>query len=80
MRKQILVGLLVAGIGWLLIFFSQWLVTLMWPMQRAETHMWSTRNLYIMVGFVMIILGFLMVFGVVPVSSSIDITTQWLAS
>jgi len=76
MRKQILIGIFVAGMWGLLIFFSQWLVTLMWPMPRAEAHMWSTRSLYILIGFTMIVLGFLMLFGVIPITSSIDGATQ----
>jgi len=67
MLKQILIGLMVSGLGGVIIFYSQGLFEAFGRMDRAEKNLGSTKTLYILMGFCMIIVGCLIMFGVIPV-------------
>lgn len=68
MLKQIFVGLFVAALGGLLMYFSQGVTELFWRVEWFERHMNSTRNGYVIIGFGIIVIGFLILFGVLPIS------------
>ncbi|MFA5747681.1 MAG: hypothetical protein WC872_01050 [Candidatus Absconditabacterales bacterium] len=69
MLKQILLGLLIAGIGGGLIYFSSYLSEMFGRIPWAENNLGGTRNGYIIFGFGIIIIGFLILFGVISTSS-----------
>ena len=68
MFKQIIVWLFIAWLGGVLIYFSQWVAEMFGRVDWFERNMWSTRNGYILFGFWVIVIGFLILFGVVPIS------------
>ena len=71
MLSQILVWLLVAGLGWVIIFYSNGLVDAFGRIPWAESNLSGTRNAYVLFGFGAIVVGFLIVFGVIPLKSSV---------
>ncbi len=75
MVKQILVWLLVAWAWWALIYFSQGVADMFGRVDWFERNMWSTRN-GIISWFLIIIIGFLILFGVFPVSAPVTDTVQ----
>ncbi len=77
MIKQILLGLFVSWLWVALIYFSQAVSDLFWRVDWFERNIGSTRNGYVIFGFFVIVLGFLILFWVVPVSQPI---TQTLPS
>lgn len=78
MAKQIFVGLFVALLWGVLIYFSQGITEMFWRVDWFERHMGSTRNGYVVFGFLIIVVWFLILFGVMPVSKPITETTQTL--
>ncbi|AHB41783.1 hypothetical protein P148_SR1C00001G1002 [candidate division SR1 bacterium RAAC1_SR1_1] len=74
MLKQIFVGLFVAGLGGVLMYFSQAVTDLFGRIEWFERHMSSTRNGYVIFGFLIIIVGFLILFGVLPISQAVTET------
>lgn len=75
MWKQILLWIVVAGVGGVVIFFSQQIMQAFGKSARAESNLGSTRNMYILIWFAMIVIGFLFMFGVIPLSSPIETAT-----
>ncbi|MCX6822778.1 MAG: hypothetical protein NTX91_02125 [candidate division SR1 bacterium] len=69
MAKQIIIGIFVAAIGGVLIYFSNYLVEAFGRNARAENKLGGTRNGYLLVGFGLMVLGLLFLFGVIPTSS-----------
>lgn len=70
MLKQIFVGLFVALLGGWLVFFSQGVTDLLWRIDWFERNIGSTRNWYVLFGFLIIVIGFLILFGVFPLGQS----------
>jgi len=77
MFQQFFLWLLVSGVWWVIVFFSQQITSAFGRLAWAEANLWSTRNMYILGGFVLIIVGFLFIFGVIPVVSPVD-TATWM--
>jgi len=78
MFKQIVMWLFIVWLWGVLIYFSQWVAEMFGRVDWFERNLWSTRNGYILAGFWMVVMGFLILFGVVPVSwvSPTDINTN----
>jgi len=72
MVAQIIVGVLVACAWGVVIYFSQNLVDIFGRIVWAENHLSGTRNAYIFWGFGIIIVGFLILFGVIPLTSPME--------
>ena len=66
--KNILVGVFFIVIWWIIIYFSNNLVRLFWRIRWAEEYLWWTKQWYMLMWFISIILGFLILFGVVDLS------------
>ena len=69
MAKQIIIGIFVAAIGGVLIYFSNYMVEAFGRIPRAENKLGGTRNGYLLVGFGLMVIGLLILFGVIPTSS-----------
>ncbi|MFA7717163.1 MAG: hypothetical protein WC875_00415 [Candidatus Absconditabacterales bacterium] len=72
MAKQIIIGIFVAAAGGVLICFSGYLGEAFGNIPRAEKNLGSTRNGYIVVGFGLMVIGMLILFGVIPISSTAE--------
>jgi len=72
MWKQIIIGLMVSWLGWIMIMFSQQIVDMFGQVAWAENNLSSTRNMYVLWWFVIIVFGMLMLFGVIPVDWQVD--------
>ncbi|MEI6426333.1 MAG: hypothetical protein WCO66_03195 [Candidatus Absconditabacteria bacterium] len=72
MFKQIVVGLITAGIGGAISYFSQSIAEAFGRVDRFERTFSSTRSGYAIVGFVAIIIGFLILFGVFPLGTPVS--------
>ena len=66
-----LAGLLIVAVWGAIIYFSSRVVEVLGRIQRAEEHLWGTRNMFILLGFVVIILWVLFMFGIVQSWSKI---------
>lgn len=69
MAKQIIIWFFVAAIGGSLIYFSAYLVEAFGQITWAENKLWGTRNGYLLVGFSLMVIGLLILFGVIPLDS-----------
>ena len=69
MAKQIIIWLAVAGIGWSIIYFSSYLAEMFWRIEWFEKNLWGTRSGFVLFGFLIMTIGFLVLFGVIPTSS-----------
>ncbi len=76
MLKQIIVWIIVSWLGGVISYFSQNLVDILWRSKWAEKYVWSTRSMYVLIGFFMIVIWFLIIFGVIPLSSPIESATS----
>ena len=63
MIARILIGLLVAAIGWLMVWKTQWFLNMIGYIAWAEQHLGSggTRLFYKLLGTLIIIIGFIVV-------------------
>ncbi len=60
---RIIGGLVLAGIGIAIIVFSASLTKTLGRRERAERHLWGTMQGYLVIGFVVIIIGIMSIFG-----------------
>jgi uncharacterized membrane protein len=63
-----IVWLLVLGVGFSSMYFSDVMVKF-WRMQRAENNLGGTRAFYVLLGFIIVIVGLLIMFGVVDLTN-----------
>lgn len=68
MIQQIIVGLMVSGIGFALIFYAGTLIEMFGRIPWAESNLGGTRQAYILSGFLVMVFGFLILFGVVNIN------------
>ncbi|MCF7834725.1 hypothetical protein K9M48_01555 [Candidatus Gracilibacteria bacterium] len=73
MLKQIIIGLLLAFGGACLVYFSAQLTDIIGRIPRAEKNLGGTKNALILFGFFIIVLGFLILFGMVELGSQTDL-------
>ncbi|MBF0931917.1 MAG: hypothetical protein HXJ92_00720 [candidate division SR1 bacterium] len=64
MIGRILLGILLCGVGGLFCYYSYDIVKFFGRNAWAEIHLGGTRNLVLLLGFVIMILGVLTMFGV----------------
>ena len=69
MAKQIIIGLVVAGLGWSIIYFSGYLAEIFGNIARFDKNLWGTKSGFVISGFGIMLIGFLILFGVIPTSS-----------
>ena len=67
--KNFLVGLLIMWAGAALMIWAYPLVEFFGRSDWAEKNLWGTRNMFVLIGFVLIIVGGLVAFGVVQMWS-----------
>lgn len=72
MAKQILIWLVFAALGAALIMYSTAIAELFGRSAWFEKNLWGTRNGYVLIWFGVVIIWFLILFGVIPTSSSVD--------
>jgi len=72
MAKQIIIGLVVAWIGWSIIYFSWFLAEMFWNIAWLEKNLWWTRNGLVIAGFTIMVIWFLVLFGMIPTSAPMD--------
>lgn len=72
MARQIIIGLVIAGMGWSIIYFSSYLAEVFGNIAWFDKNLWGTRNGFVVCGFGTMIIWFLIVFGVIPTSSPTD--------
>lgn len=65
----IVFGLLLMVWGGVLMYFSYPIVENIWRNARAEEHLWGTRNMILLIGFWLVVVGGLFMFGVVETSA-----------
>jgi hypothetical protein len=75
--KQIFLGLLVMGMWGALMYFSYQLVEMFGRNARAERNLGGTRNGIVILGFVIMLVGWLILFGIIPAWSPMDSTPEW---
>lgn len=68
MLANIVRWLLICLFGWSIIYFSANLTEMFGPIQRASRHLWWTRNGYVVFGFIIMVMGLVMMFGVFDTS------------
>jgi hypothetical protein len=66
-----LAGLLIAAVWGAIIYFSPRATEFFGRIQRAEEHLWGTRNAFVLLGFIVIVLWVLFMFGIVQSWSKI---------
>ncbi|MDR2189726.1 MAG: hypothetical protein LBP53_00570 [Candidatus Peribacteria bacterium] len=71
--KQLLLGLLFMGIGGALMYYSYPLMEMFGRNAWAERNLGGTRNLILLVGFLLMLVGGLVMFGIVSLTSTGDI-------
>lgn len=69
MARQIIIGLVIAWMGWSIVYFSGYLAEMFWSIARLERNLWGTRNGLVISGFGIMVIWFLILFGVIPTSS-----------
>lgn len=80
MLANILWGVLMCWVGFLLCYYSAWIVREFGRIAWAELHLGGTRNLILVVGFVFLVLGVSMMFGMFAVTNPVDqIATGFVA-
>ena len=72
MGKQIIIGLVIAAMWWSVIYFSSYLADIFWNIAWFDKNLWGTRNGFVVSGFGIMVIWFLIVFGVIPTSSPTD--------
>lgn len=81
---SIVMGIVVALIGAVVIYFSAQIVEMFGRNEWAERNMGGTRQAYVLTGFAVVIIGALMVFGVFdPSSTPLSWSTtslQWVSN
>jgi len=70
MLWQILGWLVVIGCGGCLMYFANSIADIFWPSARAQKYFWGTRNATLSIGFIIMIIGFLVLFGIFKPSTS----------
>ncbi len=75
MAKQIIIGLVIAWMWGSLIFFSWNIAEIFGTIDMFEKHLGGTRNGFVVFGFGFMIIGFLIMFGVIPTSSPTESLT-----
>jgi hypothetical protein len=70
--KQILLGLLFMGIGGALMYYSYPLMEMFGRSVWAERNVGGTRNLILLIGFLLMLVGGLIMFGIVPMGAPAD--------
>ncbi len=78
MLKQIFAGLFISALWATLTYFSQGVTDMFWRIDWFERNLWSTRNGFVLFGFLIIVIGFLILFGVIPLWQSITEATPVL--
>ncbi|MCX6824371.1 MAG: hypothetical protein NT085_04570 [candidate division SR1 bacterium] len=69
MARQIIIGLVIAGLGGSIVYFSGYLADIFGNIAWFDKNLGGTRNGFIISGFAIMIIGFLILFGVIPTSS-----------
>ncbi|EKD24698.1 MAG: hypothetical protein ACD_80C00168G0009 [uncultured bacterium (gcode 4)] len=69
MAKQIIIGLLVAWMGWAIIYFSVSIADIFGNIAWFDKNLWGTRNGFVISGFAIMVIWFLILFGLIPTSS-----------
>ena len=72
MFTNIILGLLLCGVGLSLCYYATQLVGVFGRNARAERNLGGTRNAVVLAGVWLVILGILMVFGVFSLSNPAD--------
>lgn len=70
MLWQILWWLVVIGCGACLMYFANSIADIFGQSARAQKYFWGTRNATLSIGFVVMIIGFLVLFGIFTPSTS----------
>ncbi|MFA6256467.1 MAG: hypothetical protein WC606_04760 [Candidatus Absconditabacterales bacterium] len=69
MARQIIIGLAIAGLGGSIVYFSSYLAEMFGTIAWFEKNLGGTRNGLVIFGFGIMIIGFLILFGVIPTNS-----------
>jgi len=69
MARQIIIGLFIAWLGWSIVYFSGYLSDMTGNIAWFDKNLWGTKNGFVISGFVIMIIWFLILFGVIPTSS-----------
>ncbi|MCX6825550.1 MAG: hypothetical protein NTY80_05040 [candidate division SR1 bacterium] len=69
MARQIIIGLLVAGIGGAVIYFSGYIADMFGNIAWFDRNLGGTRSGFVLSGFIIMIIGFLVLFGMIPTGS-----------
>lgn len=80
MLKQILLWLVVAGIGGIITYYSASLSDNFWRVAWFEKHLWSTRNWYVIIWFLIMIIGMLVLFWVISTTSPVNNIWWWFTN
>lgn len=71
MFAQIIRGIVCIGTGWSILYFSGNLVEMFGSIARAEKNLGSTRAWYLLFGFGVMVIGFLLMFGIIKTQSPV---------
>ena len=69
MARQIIIGLFIAWMGWAIVYFSGYLADIFGNIAWFDKNLWGTRSGFVIFGFIIMIIGFLILFGVIPTSN-----------
>ncbi|MDD2536966.1 MAG: hypothetical protein PHU61_00515 [Candidatus Absconditabacteria bacterium] len=70
--KQVVLGLLIMALGSALMYFSYPLMEMFGRIPWAEKNLGGTRNAFLFGGFLFVVIGGLILFGVIPTTSPMD--------
>ncbi len=59
MLGRIFLGIVIAGVGWLMVWKTRWFEDMLGPVAWAEQHLGTTNFFYKLLGTAVIILGFI---------------------
>jgi hypothetical protein len=59
MLGRIFLGIIIAGVGWLMVWKTRWFEDMLGPVAWAEQHLGTTNFFYKLLGTAVIIVGFI---------------------
>jgi len=69
MARQVIIGLFIAWMGWAVVYFSGFLADMFGNIAWFDKNLWGTRNGFVISGFAIMIIWFLILFGMIPTSN-----------
>jgi len=71
--QSFFLGVIIVGIGFAIVYYSSYFIEWFGTSEWMENHLGSTRVGYILFGFLVMFVGFLLMFGLLNTGSTADV-------